>query len=237
MNSSFEINRLKGELKMLKRKLVATSLVLGAAFALAAAYQAINVTMNGKVVTTSGRMINGSLYVKLADVAKAMDMQVVPKGGSYELVQAGGANMLQGTKGKLGEELFTGKWRFLVKGVQRVDKYMLKYADSKFEHTADEGTDLVVVDCRFKNGVKENVYMYFNGLGKTSLTDMNEQVYKPLWMDSAGGVALDMLPGSAKDFAIVFKVPEGAELKDLVYTVEPVSADKYGITDLRISLK
>jgi hypothetical protein len=85
--------------------------------------------------------------------------------------------------------------------------------------------------------VNQTVFMYFNGLGNTSLTDMNEQVYKPLWMDSAGGVALDMLPGSAKDFAILFRVPKTAELKDLVYTVEPVNSAKYGVTHLRISLK
>jgi hypothetical protein len=222
---------------MRKSRFFAVVLVAGAVLAAALAFQAIKVSMNGKVVTSTGRMINGSLYVKLADVAKALDLKVVGKGSAYELVPAGGANMLQGTKGKLGEELFTGKWKFTVTGVQRVDKYMLQYADSKFEHTANPGSDLVVVSCRFKNAVNQTVFMYFNGLGNTSLTDMNEQVYKPLWMDSAGGVALDMLPGSAKDFAILFRVPKTAELKDLVYTVEPVNSAKYGVTHLRISLK
>lgn len=205
---------------------------LGAVFALAV--QGVRVTMNGKPAT--GRMIDGSVYVKLADVAKAFDQTVVTRNGVYSVVPAGGANMLQGTKGKMGQELNTGKWKFLVKGVQRTKSYMLKYADSKFEFTADPGQDLVVVECRFKNAVQESVNMYFNGLQNTSLTDMAEQSYKPKWMDVGGGVASMMLPGSAKDFAIVFSVPESAEVKDLVYTVEPVSS-KYGMVDLRISLK
>jgi hypothetical protein len=55
-------------------------------------------------------------------------------------------------------------------------------------------------------------------------------------MDVSGGVASVMLPGSAKEFAIVFSVPEGTEEKDLVYTVEPVSSE-FGVVDLRISLR
>lgn len=215
-------------------RLFAVIAIVGLGAALALAFQGVRVTMNGKPAT--GRMIDGSVYVKLADVAKAFDQTVVSRNGVYSVVPAGGANMLQGTKGKLGQELNTGKWKFLVKGVQRVDSYMLKYADSKFEFTADPGQDLVVVECRFKNAVQESVNMYFNGLQNTSLTDMAEQSYKPKWMDVGGGVASMMLPGSAKDFAIVFSVPESAEVKDLVYTVEPVSS-KYGMVDLRISLK
>lgn len=201
------------------------------------ASQAVRVTMNGKVVTTTGRVIDGSLYVKLADVAKAFDMQVVGKANAYELVKAGGANQLQGTRGKLGEELFTGKWRFLVKDVQRVDKYMLRYADAKFELTPDAGMDIVVVDIRMKNGVQSSVNMYFNGLQNTALADMDEQAYKPKWMDVGGGVASMMLPGSAKDFAIVFFVPKSAVVKDLIYTIEPVDVTTHGMTDVRISLQ
>ena len=86
-------------------------------------------------------MVAGFDHQGLADVAKAFDQTVVSRNGVYSVVPAGGANMLQGTKGKLGQELNTGKWKFLVKGVQRVDSYMLKYADSKFEFTADPGTN------------------------------------------------------------------------------------------------
>jgi hypothetical protein len=199
------------------------------------AAQTVSVNMNGR--PSSGRMINGAVYVKLADVAAAFDMQVAGKGSAYSLVKPGGANQLQGVNGKLGQELFTGKWKFLVKDVQRVDKYMLKYSDSKFELTAEPGMDLVIVNCRFKNGVRESAYIYFNGMGNTALTDMEEHAYKIKWGDIGGGVADTLLPGSAKDFALVFAVPEGAELKDLVYTIEPVDVKKFGITDLRISLK
>ncbi|HEY0867719.1 MAG TPA: hypothetical protein VGE01_10085 [Fimbriimonas sp.] len=214
------------------------TVLLGAVAVAAAVWaaQAVRVTMDGKVVSTTGRIIDGSLYVRLADVAKAMDRQIVQRNGAYELVNAGGANQLQGTKGRLGEELFTGKWRFLVRDVQRVDKYMLVHADSKFELSAEPGQDLIVVNIRLKNGVQESVNMYFNALGNTALTDMNEQVYTVYGRDIAGGVASMMLPGSAKDFALVFAVPETARVKDLIYTIEPVDASKYGVLDVRISL-
>jgi hypothetical protein len=221
---------------MLKGKLVATAALVGLVVAVVwAAQAAVRVNLNG--TPASGRTISGSVYVKLSDVAKAFDMQVVAKGGSYELVKAGGANQLQGLNGKIGEEIFTGKWKFLVKDVQRVEKYMLKFATSKFEMTAEPGSELVIVTCRFKSGVKESATVYFNGLGDTALTDMEEHGYKVKWGDIGGGVAETMLPGSAKDFALVFQVPKEAVLKDLVYTIEPVDLRKYGKTNLRISLR
>ena len=215
------------------RALVAAGIV--AAVAAVWAAQALRVTVNGKAV--QARMIDGSLYVKASDVAAALDMQVTKSGGTYAIKAAGGANQLEGVNGKIGQEIFTGKWKFLVKSAQRLDKYMLRYADSKFELSAEPGQDLVVVECRFKNAVRESAFIYFNGMGNTALTDMEEHAYKIKWMDSPGGVADTLLPGSAKDFALVFAVPHSAELKDLVYTVEPVDVKKFGLTNLRISLK
>ncbi|HVL39982.1 MAG TPA: hypothetical protein VM328_11385 [Fimbriimonadaceae bacterium] len=219
----------------MKKPLILVSCAVTAAAASIWAAQAGRAMINGKPVP--GRMIDGSLYVKLSDVAKALDMQIVNRAGVYEVVRPGGANQLQGLTGKVGQELFTGKWRFLVKDVQRVDSYTLKYSESKLELTSDPGSDLVILNCRFKNGVQESVYMYFNGLANTALTDMDEQTYRIKWMDVRGGVADTILPGAAKDFALVFHVPEGAELKDLVYSIEPVDLKKYGLTDLRISLR
>src|ERR1044072_1276186 len=220
---------------MSKRRILVAAGAVGLIAAVAWAAQAAKVTMNGKSV--SGRTIDGSVYVKLSDVASAFNLQVAKKNGGYELVEPGGANQIGGGNGKVGTEIFTGKWKFLVKDVQRVPKYMLKYADSKFEQTADDGNDLVIVNCRFKNGIKESVYMYFNGMADTALTDMEEHGYKVKWMDVGGSVADTILPGAAKDFAMVFSVPKEAELKDLVYSIEPVDIKKYGLTNLRISLK
>lgn len=220
---------------MNKIKIAAIVAVAGAFVAAVWASQAIRVTINGR--TIPGRSIDGAVYVKLSDVAKSLDMQLMGKGGSYTVAKAGGANQLQGQNGRIGQELFTGKWRFLVKDVQRVDKYIHRYAESKYEVTADDGNDLVIINCRFKNGVKESAYIYFNGMGNTALTDMEEHAYRVKFVDVGGGVADTLLPGSAKDFALVFSVPKEATLKDLVYTVEPVDVKKFGLTDLRISLK
>ena len=220
---------------MKRTQFVAVLACVAGAAIVVCAIQGVRVTMNGKPAT--GRMIDGSVYVKLADVAKAFDQTVVSRNGVYEVVPAGGANALKGTQGKKGEELYTGKWKFLVKEVVRSDSYMLKYHESKFELKADEGQELVVIECRFKNAINESVDVYFNGLANTALTDMEEQAYKPKWVDVGGGVASMMLPGSAKNFALIFQVPKSAQVKDLIYTVEPVDSRKYGAVDLRISLK
>lgn len=209
-------------------------IVAGLAAVSFAALQAVQVKMNGASV--NARRIDGSVYVKLADVAKAFDMHIITKGSNFELVPAGGANMLQGTKGKLGEELFTGKWRFLVKDVQRTQKYMLRFANSKFELDAFD-QELIVVTCRFKNGVRETVSVYFNGLGNTAITDMEGRSFKTFHMDTDVGSAEEILPGAAKEFAVIFRVPKGAEIKDMIYTIEAVDLNKWGATDLRISLK
>lgn len=219
---------------MSKRRIFAAVGVAGLIAATVWAAQATKVTMNGK--TVSGRTIDGSVYVKLSDVASAFDLQVAKSNGGYALVQAGGADQLNGIKGKVGTEIFTGKWKFLVKDVQRVPSYMLKYANTKFEMNADDGGDLVIVNCRFKNGLKESVYMYFNGMADTALTDTEEHGYKVKWMDVGGNVADTILPGAAKDFAMVFGVPKEAKLKDLIYSIEPVDIKKYGLTNLRIAL-
>jgi hypothetical protein len=205
--------------------------------AVAMAAQSGRVMMNGKVVSADTRVINGTTYVKLADVAKALEMTIVKKGSDLELVKAGGANQLQGTNGKLGEELFTGQWKFTATKMSRVQSYKGKHNPNiTWETEAEPGHELVVVDCRFKNGVNKTVYMYFNGLGNTSLTDMSENVYAVKLYDSKGGVAENILPGAAKEFTIVFSVPKGTEVKDLIYTIEPVSGE-YKKVDLRISLK
>jgi hypothetical protein len=41
--------------------------------------------MNGKVASTSVRVIDGAAYVRVSDVAKSMGMVVVKNGSGYEI--------------------------------------------------------------------------------------------------------------------------------------------------------
>ena len=44
-------------------------------------------------------------------------------------------------------------------------------------------------------------------MANTALTDMEEHSFKVKWLDVRGGVADTLLPGVAKDFALVFSIP------------------------------
>lgn len=218
------------------------ALVFGSALACAAvvlAAQVGRVTMNGKVVSTSVKTINGTAYVKLSDVAKAFGMTVTKNGDAYDLVAGGGGSELFGVQGKMGTEFFTGKWRFLAKDEQAVDSYTPRFAADKTPITPpSDDSQLVVVTCRLKNGtqVKQELYFYKDLAGNTALTDMDEHSYAPLYIDARNTqmTADDILPGAAKDFAVVFSVPKGIKVKDMVFTVSsPATTDT---TDIRVSL-
>lgn len=206
--------------------LIALSLVAGAALVYAAT-AAPQLVMNGKVVSKDVRMIGGKAYVPIADVAKALDMQVVKSGSGYALAPAGGANMLKGNAtGKMGEEVFTGKWRFKVLSVEKVKTYKeTQRVLNPSEHEAGENEDLVIVSCRVKNGTKakdELVYSTdWDGM-MNALTDMEEHSYQPISFDvkesETAPLGVIFLPGAAVDFKMIFRVPQGTELKDLVFT-------------------
>ena len=71
-------------------------IALAAASAGAGIY-ADTLTVNGKTTSVDVRMVGGSAYVKLADVARALDMSVMKRGaGQYELSKTGGANQVNG---------------------------------------------------------------------------------------------------------------------------------------------
>ena len=74
----------------------------------------------------------------------------------------------------------------------------------------------------------------------TALADDHGQSYAPVDYDKRGGSTDEgpnMLPGSQTEFAILFSVPKGTALKDLVFSVQSAYEDfPAGGTDLRITL-
>jgi hypothetical protein len=196
--------------------------------------------LNGQVASHDVRLIGGRPYVPLADIARALGQRVVPASGGYEITAAGGANQVEGLRGKIGDVLFDGKWRFQVLDVKEMDSYTMKNHstnDYGVYHSTAEFTDetlrpkpgnsLIVIQCRLKNGVKQNQALWrYNPDTHTALTDDQGQSYPPIAYDipdSGSFNSRDLLPGAALDFAVLFTVPPGTHLKDLVFTLRTLS--------------
>lgn len=205
-----------------------------------------NLLINGQVASTDVRVINGKTYVPISDVAKALNMALTTTGSNLVMAPAGGANQVGGLQGKLGETIFTGKWRFTAISIEQMDSYAAKHGDPTTYTPKSPSETLFVVQCRIKNAQKDTKEMVFtvHQKGSTALTDDMEHSFAPIDFDAHdetgpyGGPK--MLPGSAAEFAVIFSAPKGTMPKDLVFSI--ISGDdlhtngKPGI-DLRISLK
>jgi hypothetical protein len=205
-----------------------------------------NLIINGQIASSDLRSINGRTYVPLADVAKALNMTLVNKPHAIEMTPAGGANEVAGLRGKIGDQLFTGKWRFTANSIDQMDSYTTKYAGSQETISPRNAQEtLFVLNCRIKNGQKEPMEMVFtqNKCGNTALTDDQEHSFAPISYDAHnetgpyGGPK--MLPGSAAEFAVIFSAPKGTKPKDVIFTIisgKDLQDSKPGV-DLRISLR
>jgi hypothetical protein len=210
--------------------------------------------VNGKRANVDTRVIAGSVYVKLSDVARALDMVVTKRGsGQYELVRPGGANQIGTLAGGIGDTLFDGKWRFTVVSVETADTYTMKsdsepygahgqYEWNRTTHLLrpSRGYELVVIQCRVKNGVAEKRTLWTaisDERIRTSLTDLDANSYAPIGYDFAGAPIQTewILPGAQIGFPVLFSVPQGAKLKDLVFTLKNNQGDQKGV-DVRVSL-
>ncbi len=231
-----------------------------AAAVLAAATPALagqKLVLNGKTASTNVRVINGTAYVSLADVARALGMIVVKRGDGYEITKPGGANQVGGNlQGKIGDVLFDGQWRFQVLSVQTPDAYLVKTPGvqgifrgissiQNDENTrlvrAAPGFKLVVIQCRMANGQKtpQTFWMAQSGV-RNALTDTQGESYAPFGYDLEGAPTQSktLLPGAGTSFPILFSVPDATSLKDLVFTLRnnDFSANKPRVSDVRVSL-
>lgn len=245
-----------------RKRILRTSAALFATAALATAAGALGqatlrLIIAGKTASNDIRIINGRPYVPLADMAKAMNGAAVKhKGGDYEITMgsvdtttpkasaaAGGANEVRGTRGKIGQVLFNGKWRFSVLSIERAASYDSQFLPEKRTFTPNgDAEELVIVRCRMKNGQNATQAPMLSPIHPhhTALTSNQEESFAPIDYDKRGGHTDEgptMLPGSQTEFAILFSVPKGTVLKDLVFSVENVYEESPdGATDVRISL-
>jgi hypothetical protein len=204
------------------------------------------VTINGKTASTDVRMIGGKPYVSLNDMARAMGMTLVRKAGGYQIVASGGATETRGRyKGKIGDDIFTGDWRFSVRDVKEFDHYTSRFGNKYDTTPKGPGDKLIVVTCRLKNGhqVKENMYFSnaFSKADNANLADTSEHGYEPIAIDvkyTYYNYGAHILPGAATDFALVFSVPKEAKPNDLIYRIFRYddAGDSKKHTTVRVSL-
>ena len=251
----------------LRALLAAFVLSAGAATA-ALALASARLSVGDRTVSTDVRLIGGRPYVPLADMARAMNGTLVRHASGYEIKTggatggdtttptddaaapdavtpdaAGGANEVKGVRGKIGQMLFTGKWRFEVLGVDRAAAYDSKYlADARNIAPAGDTEELVIVRCRLKNGQKTTQMAMLSPIHphNIALTDAQGQSYAPTDFDKRGGSTDEgphLLPGAQTNFAVLFSVPKGTALKDLVFSLQNAYEDfPDGGTDVRVSL-
>lgn len=210
--------------------------------------------INGKPAPADVRVIAGSPYVKLADVAKALGMVLVKRAdGGYEITRPGGANQVQGvTQGKIGEQLFDGRWRFQVISVQSPDSYAMKTSVEPSSYPLDTidynrttravrakpGYKLVAVECRMTNGQKTTQTFWLARKDvNNALADAGGESHVPVAYDLEGAPSQSppLLPGAKAEFTILFSVPVRTEMKDLVFTLRNNDFSQKG-NDVRVSL-
>ncbi len=229
----------------------ALTLIAGATTVFAGA-NGVNLVVNGKVASNDVRVINGSAYVKLSDVAKALGMVVVKRSGGYEIKKAGGANPIEGvTQGKIGDVLFDGKWRFQALRMETPESYAMKTASApdyaaynavaEFDPTAHvfkpkAGYKLIAIPCRVTNGRNEKVGLWIGGRHNNALADTEGSSHTAIAYDFDGApiVSKELVPGAKLDFVTLFSVPEKTQAKDLIFTLQTLH-DKKG-NDVRVSL-
>jgi hypothetical protein len=175
-------------------------------------------------------------------VAKALGQQVAKTANGYELTTAGGANQVEGMRGKVGDVLFDGNWRFQVNKVEKVDSYKMTtkaqgdYAiynktanfDGDTEiYTPKDGYELVLVRARLRNGTKAARSLWRpNSDTLTALTDDQGESFRPIAFDmeeESPFLGKALLPGAGTDLVVLFTVPPGRNLKDLVFTLRTIN--------------
>ncbi len=215
---------------------VALAIASGAAWAV---QTGLRLTMDGAVVSTNVRSIDGRAYVPLVDVAKALGRTVNASGGAYDLALAASAQRRDGLNGKMATDGFSGLWRLNVRSVEQVAGYSPQYGSDKAPITPRESGDaLVVIKCQLRNGTKamQDVSFDRNASGNTAVVDDQEHGYVPLAYDArnSGYGSAKIPPATTMDFAILFSVPAGAKLTHLTYSVGGAGMDKS--TDFQVSL-
>lgn len=187
--------------------------------------RAMTLLYGGKPASARLRVIGGETYVPVRDVAKALGMEVVKRdAATLELTRAGGANQLEGTRGKVGDVLFNGHWRFQVNKIRVVRKYdRINEYYGETEIAPNEGEVLLVAECTARNGRKETTALRVIQ-DKTAVAAQDDttapMVGCDMKTDGARTYSPGVLPGAAFKVVLCFSVPRDFQPKDLVVTLQ-----------------
>lgn len=188
--------------------------------------------LGGKPVSSDLLVQNGKVYVPVADVAKSLDLTIVPKEDGFNLVPVGGTKKPDATKpptnglsGAVGETLSNGQVAVQVTQVVRGEKYVSAITGKSFDANPD--MDVVALVCRMRNVLKKPRQYdlgYFKS-GNTVLIGANGKSFAPKQWDRKEPIAR-LQAGTGVDFAVIFAVPKGTELAEFVYSVRPNDFDR-----------
>jgi len=209
--------------------------------------------LNGQVASNEVRVVNGSAYVKLSDLARALGMIVVKRGDGYEIKHAGGATPIQGvTQGKVGDVLFDGKWRLQVLGLTAPVTYKMKTDSEPYDFAGltsfdrtnriispKTGYKLIVLQCRATNGQNSRQRLWTSISDQkmnTALADTQGASHPPVAYDYEGAPTQTqpLIPGAIVVFPVIFSIPQDTHLKDLIFTLHANGDTAYN--DVRIAL-
>ena len=208
-----------------------------------------SLTYQGHKISGDVVVLNGTAYLPVSDAAKLVGGSVRQSCGAYTIVKssgssngvpAGGANQISGRTGTIGQTLFTGKWKFEVESESTADSYASHHnSDASTVTPTGDNDELVIVNCLMKNAKNKTAQpLLVAGTLHTAVTDNQETSYRPIFYDFVGphGYGPVMLPGSACNFTVVFDVPKGTTVQDLIFTLGDLN-DSSDTSDYRIHLK
>jgi hypothetical protein len=160
----------------------------------------------------------------------------------------------QGLEGKIGDVISDGSWRFQVLSMQTPESYAMKTDAEPYEHrnlssfdlskrifTPKTGYKLVVFQCRATNAQKSPKRLWVavsdSANVRTALNDAGGSSHVPIGYDFEGGPiqTKPLQPGETITFAVIFSVPQDAQLKELLFTLA-ANGEREQSKDVRVSL-
>jgi hypothetical protein len=160
----------------------------------------------------------------------------------------------KGLDGKIGDIISNGQWRLQVVSVQTPDSYAMKTDAEPYEYkdlsgfdvtkrifTPKPGYKLVVFQCRVTNAQKSPRRLWVavsdSANVRTVLTDVGGVSHKPIGYDFEGGPiqTKPLQPNETISFAVIFTVPQDAQLKTLLFTLA-ANGEREQSKDAHISL-
>ena len=199
------------------RTLTTSLFIIGLAAAAVSSSDPSTLRFNDSTASTDVVMKNGHAYVPVSAVAKLLNATVVAEGSTFKFVPLDNSRQVNGNEGKVGEMVRLGYSNITVTKVDSGATYKAKFGGSDF--TADAGKKVVAIDIHIQNSTLKQQLCPVLGGDKTALADTMGRSYTASSFSDFQARAVDLLPGAATDFTLVFNVPADIELKDLVYEV------------------